>query len=73
MVYGVFICIFLPFPPQRPVTAMNMNYASPVFAGAILFGILDWFIRGRKKFLGPLREVGENDIQDEMAVGPLKI
>ena len=65
MVYGIFICIFLPFPPSRPVTASNMNYASPVMAGVVLFALIDWFVRGRKKFIGPLREIDENDIQED--------
>lgn len=73
MIYGVFICIFLPFPPQRPVTAKNMNYASPVLGGCILFGLVDWYVRGRKKFVGPLREIDDNEIQEVTAVGPLKI
>ena len=73
MIYGVFICIFLPFPPTRPVTAVNMNYASPVFAGVIVFAIGDWYIRGKNRFRGPRREVDENDTQDELAAGPLKI
>ena len=40
-----------------------MNYASPVFAGVLLFAVADWFLRGRKRFAGPLREVSENDSQ----------
>lgn len=65
LIYGIFICIFLPFPPSRPVTASNMNYASPVMGAVILFALVDWFLRGRKKFVGPLREIDENDIQDD--------
>jgi choline transport protein len=55
--YGVFICIFLPFPPQQPVTAVNMNYAAPVFVFVVLFAVTDWFVRGRKIYVGPRREV----------------
>ncbi|KAF7505075.1 hypothetical protein GJ744_001294 [Endocarpon pusillum] len=55
--YGVFICIFLPFPSQQPVTASNMNYAAPVFGFVILFGLTDWFVRGRKVYAGPRREI----------------
>ncbi|KAI9712157.1 MAG: hypothetical protein M1812_006995 [Candelaria pacifica] len=63
VVYVVFICIFLPFPPDQPVTKVNMNYSSPVFAAVILFAIIDWFVRGKRIFVGPLREVSEDDIQ----------
>lgn len=57
IVYAIFICIFLPFPPVQPVTAENMNYASPVFAFVLLFSLVDWFVRGRKLYKGPIREV----------------
>lgn len=57
VVYAMFICIFLPFPPEQPVTAKNMNYASPVFAFVLLFSLVDWFVRGRKLYKGPIREV----------------
>ncbi|KAL2867846.1 putative amino acid permease [Aspergillus lucknowensis] len=51
--YGVYIIIFLPFPPEYPVTARNMNYAAPVFLAAVLFALVDWFVRGRKQWQGP--------------------
>lgn len=73
MIYGVFICIFLPFPPTRPVTPVNMNYAAPVFAAVVVFGIIDWFLRGRKNFLGPLREVDEREVAEKIAVEQVKI
>lgn len=57
IVYGVFICIFLPFPPEQPVTKTNMNYSSPVFGFVLLFSLCDWFIRGRTIYTGPIREV----------------
>lgn len=57
IVYGVFICVFLPFPPEQPVTRINMNYSSPVFFFVLLFSLCDWFMRGRKTFTGPIREV----------------
>ncbi|KAF5676562.1 choline permease [Fusarium heterosporum] len=34
-IYLLFTCIFLLFPPFRPVTAANMNYASVVLSGAL--------------------------------------
>ena len=55
--YSVYICIFLPFPSQQPVTAVNMNYAAPVFGFVILFAVADWFLRGRKIYVGPRREI----------------
>lgn len=73
ILYGVFICIFLPFPPDMPVTRTNMNYAGPVLGGVLIFAVADWVFRGRKRFVGPLREVNENDIQDSVTDGGSKI
>jgi len=53
IVYAIFSAIFLPFPPDVPVTAANMNYGGPV----ILFAIFDWLISGRKRFKGPIERV----------------
>lgn len=64
VVYGVFICIFLPFPPEQPVTKTNMNYSSPVFGFVLLFSLCDWFVRGRKRYIGPIREVAQERIDD---------
>lgn len=61
LVYGVFICIFLPFPPDLPVNASNFNYASPVFGGVIILAVAAWFLGGRKVFVGPKREVENTD------------
>lgn len=58
LVYGVFVCIFLPFPPYQPVTARNMNYCGPVIGVVLAFAAGDWFVEGRSRFVGPVREVG---------------
>ena len=54
IVFGIFVCIFVPFPPIVPVTAENMNYCGPVFLGLILLLCLDWLVRGKKTFTGPV-------------------
>ncbi|KAK4556924.1 hypothetical protein LTR86_005905 [Recurvomyces mirabilis] len=54
--FGIFIIIFLPFPAATPVSATSMNYAAPVFVFLELVALLDWFIRGRKHYAGPLKE-----------------
>lgn len=51
--YCLFLVVFLPFPTVLPVTAQNMNYASPVFLGVIGFSFVYYFIRGKKVYLGP--------------------
>jgi len=56
--FCIFLIIFLPFPSVLPVTGENMNYASPVFVFVMGFAIINYFVRGRKRFVGPIREVG---------------
>ncbi|KAJ6153695.1 hypothetical protein N7470_006654 [Penicillium chermesinum] len=31
LIFGIFVCVFVPFPTQIPVTARNMNWSGPVF------------------------------------------
>ncbi|KAH8700110.1 putative amino acid permease [Talaromyces proteolyticus] len=57
ILFGIFIIVFVPFPTQMPVTAENMNYAGPVFGVMALLLLIDWFMRGRKGFQGPLKEL----------------
>jgi len=59
IVFAVFTCIFVPFPPILPVTADNMNYAGPVFIALIILLLIDWLLRGRVNFTGPLKELLE--------------
>lgn len=51
----IFVTVFLLLPAMKPVTALNMNYASAVLGGVLIFATIDWFARGRKHYLGPLK------------------
>jgi choline transport protein len=53
ILYGIFIIIFLPFPPTLPVSAANLNWVGPVLGIVILFALGDWFVSGRKRFSVP--------------------
>jgi choline transport protein len=54
LLYGIYILIWLPFPPFLPVTGTNMNYGGPVMGAVILFALVDGFVWGRKRFQVPL-------------------
>lgn len=54
LLYGIYILVWLPFPPFLPVTGTNMNYGGPVMGAVILFALVDWFIWGRKRFGVPV-------------------
>jgi amino acid transporter len=55
LVFGIFVCVFVPFPTQIPVTAANMNWSGPVFIGVCLLLVLDWAFRARKSYSGPMK------------------
>jgi len=57
IIFGTFVCIFVPFPTTIPVTALNMNYAGPVFGGLCILLVGDWLVRGKKRYTGPLKEL----------------
>ena len=49
----VFISVILFFPPTRPITPQNMNYAVCVAAFIALFSLTWWWVGARKKYTGP--------------------
>lgn len=54
VIYGIFIIIWLPFPPYMPITAENFNYAGPIIGFVILLALGDWFAgTGKKRFVVP--------------------
>lgn len=57
LIFGLFVCIFVPFPTQIPVTAANMNWSGPVFLGVFLLLLVDWTFRARHKFVGPSKDL----------------
>ena len=45
-----------------PVTAENMNYASLVFGGAMIFSGIAWYVYGKDRYHGPTSELAEGEI-----------
>ena len=60
IVFCSFAIIFMVFPPYRPVSAANMNYASAVYGVVITIGAVFWLTTGRHVYKGPIREVLDN-------------
>lgn len=63
--FGIFISVFALFPTTIPVTVQNMNYAGPVMIALVLIAGLDWFIRGKDVFKGPLKEMIEEEVESD--------
>lgn len=49
----VFISVVLFFPPSKPVTPTNMNYAICIAAFIMVVSMTWWFVSARKKYTGP--------------------
>lgn len=53
LVYTLWMCIFLPFPQNVPVTVAGMNYAGPVMGLALAVTLVLWVFCGKKNWSGP--------------------
>ncbi|KAG9074699.1 hypothetical protein FRC06_010516, partial [Ceratobasidium sp. 370] len=58
IIWTIFVAIILAFPTVRPVTKLNMNYASVITVG-VMFCSLVWYFSGaRKHYHGPAGNLG---------------
>jgi len=63
LLYLIFVIIWMPFPILLPVTASNMNYASPVLILIIIGALVDWVISGHRRFKVPVAQpISEIDL-----------
>ena len=58
IVYLVITTMFSFFPPELPVTKVNMNYSALVFGAVVLFWVGFYVVRGRFVYTGPIVERG---------------
>ncbi|EUC49664.1 hypothetical protein COCMIDRAFT_83979 [Bipolaris oryzae ATCC 44560] len=54
--FALFCLVFYCFPPARPVTGTNMNYAPAVLVVISIFIVANWFLHARKHYHGPQLE-----------------
>ncbi|GME48597.1 hypothetical protein GTA08_BOTSDO12870 [Neofusicoccum parvum] len=57
LVWTVGVGVFLCFPLYRPVTAVNMNYASVIVGVGGVLGVVWYFAYMRGRFVGPVVEI----------------
>ena len=48
---------FIFWPPERPVTAENMNYSCLVWGAVVIFAIAYYLLRAQRSYRGPIIEV----------------
>ena len=66
--FCVFLIIFLPFPAALPVSGETMNYASPVFVGVLVLAAINYVVRARKRFTGPIQETSTSEHSSDVQV-----
>lgn len=66
IIYVTISTVFSFFPPTPEVTPESMNYSVVVFMGVIAFGIVRYFISGRKTFTGPVIETEEPNMEGKI-------
>lgn len=67
LIYTVYEIVWLPFPNVLPVTAVNMNYAGPVYVVVILGAVGYWFLWARRNWVGPNMRVVEIVLKNDEA------
>ena len=57
IIFSVIGIFFSLWPPTAEVTAQTMNWSVVVYGGFLIFGIVFWFLHGRKVYTGPIIEI----------------
>jgi amino acid transporter len=65
LLFIVYILIWTPFPPERPVTAETMNYAGPITIAVVLLALVDWFTTGKNRFKVPTGSIVILEMEDK--------
>lgn len=52
LIYTAWMMVIFCFPQYLPVTAVNFNYALPIFAAIVIGAITFWFVRAKKSWTG---------------------
>lgn len=75
ILWTLFICVIFSLPVARPVTAVDMNYASVITIGVILLAFIWYFAAAHKHYTGPQSNLHEKDndsIEVDQTAGPEK-
>ncbi|KAJ5047864.1 hypothetical protein NUH16_006361 [Penicillium rubens] len=72
LMYIALTTVLFLFPPELPATGSNMNYCVAAFGIVFVISVIQWFVDGRKNFVGPRIQVevfnGEVGAQPEQPI-----
>ncbi|KAJ7602507.1 APC amino acid permease [Mycena polygramma] len=57
--WTLFVCVIFSFPTVKPVTALNMNYASVITVGVMFLSLVWYFLHAHKHYRGPTSNISE--------------
>ncbi|KAJ7456875.1 APC amino acid permease [Mycena latifolia] len=55
--WTLFVCVIFSFPTLKPVTALNMNYASVITIGVMFLSLVWYFLDAHKHYKGPTSNI----------------
>ena len=64
LVYTAWMMVIFCFPQYLPVTAVNFNYALPIFAAIVLGAMTFWFARAKTSWSGLDKEMIKRVLED---------
>jgi len=60
--WTLFVSVIFAMPTNLPVTKLNMNYASVIFVGVIVFAYIWYFAAAHKHYAGPKSNIDDNSV-----------
>ncbi|CAK5275488.1 unnamed protein product [Mycena citricolor] len=57
--WTLFVCVVFSFPTLKPVTPLNMNYASVITVGVMALSLFWYVVHAHRHYKGPTSNIGE--------------
>ncbi|KAF8172767.1 APC amino acid permease [Mycena galopus ATCC 62051] len=63
--WTLFVCVIFSFPTVKPVTSLNMNYASVITVGVMFLSLVWYVLDAHKHYTGPRSNIRDKDAVSE--------
>lgn len=64
IIWTLFVCVVFSIPTNLPVTKLNMNYASVITVGVIVFAYVWYFAAAHKHYKGPQSNLRDDSVTE---------
>ncbi|KAJ7452146.1 APC amino acid permease [Mycena galericulata] len=65
--WTLFVCVIFSFPTLKPITPLNMNYASVITIGVMFLSLLWYFLDAHKHYKGPTSNIRDQGVSSDAA------